>query len=85
MSTIAEEKHEEKKKKHYHGLQDTIPIDTLAKVSVLSKEAPPENYSGFIRLGSKFYISPPPFVLPIPETLSCHSACPGRGQHSAGY
>lgn len=37
------------------GPYHTIPIHTLAKPSVLSKEAPPENYSGFIRLGSKCF------------------------------
>jgi type II secretory pathway component PulC len=35
------------------GPYHTIPIHTITKPSVLSKEAPPENYSGFIRLGSK--------------------------------
>ena len=58
VSTVAEEKKEEDKKKRlsYQGFRHTIPIHTLSKASVLSKEAPPENYSGFIRLGSKSYI-----------------------------
>ncbi|KAI9491672.1 putative diacylglycerol O-acyltransferase [Zychaea mexicana] len=52
ISTVAEEKQEDKKKKlSYQGFKHTIPIHTLTKASVLSKEAPPENYSGFIRLG----------------------------------
>ncbi|KAG2197722.1 hypothetical protein INT47_010658 [Mucor saturninus] len=50
VSTITEEK-EEKKKKVYQGFSHTLPIHTLTKASVLSKEAPPENYSGFLRLG----------------------------------
>lgn len=58
VSTINEEKLEDKKKKSsattYQGAHHTIPIHTVTKASVLSKEAPPENYSGFIRLGSKF-------------------------------
>jgi diacylglycerol O-acyltransferase-1 len=37
------------------GPYHTIPIHTITKPSVLSKEAPPENYSGFIRLGSKCF------------------------------
>jgi diacylglycerol O-acyltransferase-1 len=54
VSTIAEEKHDETKKKIvYDGFSHTLPIHTLSKASVLSKEAPPENYSGFLRLGSK--------------------------------
>lgn len=52
VSTIAEEK--EDKKKGYAGYSHTLPIHTITKASVLSKEAPPENYSGFLRLGSKF-------------------------------
>lgn len=52
VSTIAEEK--EDKKKGYAGFSHTLPIHTITKASVLSKEAPPENYSGFLRLGSKF-------------------------------
>lgn len=54
-STIAEEKVDDKKKSRhsYKGFQHTIPIHTLTKASVLSKEAPPENYNGFIRLGSE--------------------------------
>lgn len=51
VSTITEEK-EDKKKKVYQGFSHTLPIHTLTKASVLSKEAPPENYSGFLRLGS---------------------------------
>ncbi|CDH49971.1 diacylglycerol acyltransferase dgat2 [Lichtheimia corymbifera JMRC:FSU:9682] len=52
VSTVLEEKHEDKKKRQtYQGLTHTIPIHTLSKASVLSKEAPPENYNGFIRLG----------------------------------
>ena len=55
VSTVLEEKHEDKKKRQtYQGLTHTIPIHTLSKASVLSKEAPPENYNGFIRLGSKY-------------------------------
>lgn len=55
VSTVLEEKHEDKKKRQtYQGLTHTIPIHTLSKASVLSKEAPPENYNGFIRLGSKW-------------------------------
>lgn len=56
VSTIAEEKEEGggKKKQHvYQGFSHTLPIHTITKASVLSKEAPPENYSGFLRLGSK--------------------------------
>jgi diacylglycerol O-acyltransferase-1 len=58
VSTINEEKPDDKKKKTApaatpFGPHHTIPIHTLSKASVLSKEAPPENYSGFIRLGSK--------------------------------
>lgn len=57
VSTINEEKPDDKKKKTNvatpFGPHHTIPIHTLSKASVLSKEAPPENYSGFIRLGSK--------------------------------
>ncbi|CAO0792876.1 unnamed protein product [Mucor circinelloides] len=49
VSTIAEEK--EDKKKGYAGYSHTLPIHTITKASVLSKEAPPENYSGFLRLG----------------------------------
>lgn len=52
VSTIAEEK--EDKKKGYAGYSHTLPIHTITKASVLSKEAPPENYSGFLRLGSKY-------------------------------
>lgn len=52
VSTIAEEK-EDKKKHVYQGFSHTLPIHTITKASVLSKEAPPENYSGFLRLGSK--------------------------------
>ncbi|CAO3580017.1 unnamed protein product [Absidia cylindrospora] len=60
VSTIKEEKLDDKKKKATaattasatpFGPHHTIPIHTLTKASVLSKEAPPENYSGFIRLG----------------------------------
>ncbi|KAI8379794.1 MBOAT, membrane-bound O-acyltransferase family-domain-containing protein [Radiomyces spectabilis] len=52
VSTISEEKQADRKKKHaYSESKHTIPIHTLTKASVLSKEAPPENYSGFIRLG----------------------------------
>jgi diacylglycerol O-acyltransferase-1 len=44
-----------KKQQHvYQGFSHTLPIHTITKASVLSKEAPPENYSGFLRLGSKF-------------------------------
>ncbi|KAI9275265.1 diacylglycerol acyltransferase DGAT2 [Helicostylum pulchrum] len=50
VSIIQEEK-EEKKKHVYQGYSHTLPIHTLTKASVLSKEAPPENYSGFLRLG----------------------------------
>src|SRR5206468_3788120 len=41
----------------------TYPIHTQTKPSVLAKEAPPENYSGFIRLASEyqgFVASPSP-------------------------
>ncbi|KAI9022998.1 MBOAT, membrane-bound O-acyltransferase family-domain-containing protein [Phycomyces nitens] len=53
VSTITEEKQEDKKKKlpAFTDQAHTIPIHTITKASVLSKEAPPENYSGFIRLG----------------------------------
>lgn len=54
VSTITEEK-EEKKKQVYQGYSHTLPIHTITKASVLSKEAPPENYSGFLRLGSKYF------------------------------
>lgn len=57
VSTIQEEKEEKKKSssaKEYSGFSHTLPIHTITKASVLSKEAPPENYSGFLRLGSKF-------------------------------
>lgn len=55
VSTIQEEKEEKKKSstKGYSGFSHTLPIHTITKASVLSKEAPPENYSGFLRLGSK--------------------------------
>jgi diacylglycerol O-acyltransferase-1 len=55
VSTITEEKEDSIKKKHiqYTGFSHTLPIHTITKASVLSKEAPPENYSGFLRLGSK--------------------------------
>lgn len=51
----AGDKQEDKKKQRYAylGLKHTLPIHTITKASVLSKEAPPENYSGFIRLGSR--------------------------------
>lgn len=53
VSTITEEKEEAggKKKHVYQGFSHTLPIHTITKASVLSKEAPPENYSGFLRLG----------------------------------
>lgn len=46
---VSETIKEEKNKDFSH----TLPIHTIVKASVLSKEAPPENYSGFLRLGSK--------------------------------
>lgn len=45
-----EEKPKSGKKGNY---RHTHPIHTETKPSVLSKEAPPENYSGFLRLGSE--------------------------------
>lgn len=66
VSTIAEkeeaekegeEKPTKKKQQHvYQGFSHTLPIHTITKASVLSKEAPPENYSGFLRLGSKCFL-----------------------------
>ncbi|KAI8971348.1 hypothetical protein BDB01DRAFT_483879 [Pilobolus umbonatus] len=47
--TIHEEKEEKRRMKSDYS--HTLPIHTLSKASVLSKEAPPENYSGFLRLG----------------------------------
>lgn len=44
---------DKKNRNTFKGSGHTIPIHTVSKVSALSKEAPPENYSGFIRLGSK--------------------------------
>ncbi|KAG1138892.1 hypothetical protein G6F37_000424 [Rhizopus arrhizus] len=44
---VSETIKEEKNKDFSH----TLPIHTIVKASVLSKEAPPENYSGFLRLG----------------------------------
>ncbi|KAG1463190.1 hypothetical protein G6F56_005340 [Rhizopus delemar] len=44
---VSETIKEEKNKDFSH----TLPIHTITKASVLSKEAPPENYSGFLRLG----------------------------------
>lgn len=43
----------EERDKQYEGFSHVLPIHTVTKASVLSKEAPPENYSGFLRLGSK--------------------------------
>ncbi|KAI9259366.1 MBOAT, membrane-bound O-acyltransferase family-domain-containing protein [Sporodiniella umbellata] len=45
--SVSETVKEEKNKDFSH----TLPIHTLIKASALSKEAPPENYSGFLRLG----------------------------------
>lgn len=59
VSTIAEEGKEDKKKTNSQSYTEychTLPIHTITKASVLSKEAPPENYSGFLRLGSMYLI-----------------------------
>ncbi|RUP48241.1 hypothetical protein BC936DRAFT_144796 [Jimgerdemannia flammicorona] len=44
---------EEKPKGKKRDYRHTHPIHTEGKPSLLSKEAPPENYSGFLRLGSE--------------------------------
>ncbi|CAO3677799.1 unnamed protein product [Rhizopus microsporus] len=41
----------EERDEQYEGFSHVLPIHTVTKASVLSKEAPPENYSGFLRLG----------------------------------
>ncbi|OZJ04435.1 hypothetical protein BZG36_02908 [Bifiguratus adelaidae] len=51
MGTKADAIPEEEHKGHQEAYQHTYPIHTSVKASALSKEAPPGNYSGFLRLG----------------------------------
>ncbi|KAI7897929.1 MBOAT, membrane-bound O-acyltransferase family-domain-containing protein [Cokeromyces recurvatus] len=51
-STILEENKKQKSAViRYSGFSHVLPIHTVTKASILSKEAPPENYNGFLRLG----------------------------------